>query len=227
MRKKHLFEFMNLFVALLLFGGSANAQSPNDSSATAFHFSHYALQFGLYSSKRTQLKISNFLGTLISGKYHFNDHWAVRVGLGSDFYKTRYHSSEISDSPNVVRSKSTSTYQKYSIQSQLIYYFAPQKAIKLYAGLGPYYFYYHDKHPSHNFLVRIWGAKAALGAEWFFLKQASIFLEYTARTRFDRYERYDHIEDKDFESLRNLQLFDASPIQVGLTVYLTSKHINQ
>ncbi len=225
MQRKYLSEFVYLFVALLLlFYRPVYAQVPHDSSATAFHFSRYALQFGLYSSKGTPLKISSFLGTLISGKYHFNDHWAVRFGLGSDVTKVKNH---LDDSPNAVRSSSISTNQKYSIQSQLVYYFAPQKTIKLYAGLGPYYFYYHDKHTSHNLLVRIWGGKVVLGAEWFFLSQASLFLEYTARTRFDRYERYDSTEDNELRSLRKLQLFDSSPIQLGLTVYLTSKHINK
>ena len=228
MQRKYLSESAYLFVALLLlFGRPVHAQTQRDSSATAFHFSRYALQFGLYSSKRAQLKISNFLGTLISGKYHFNDHWAVRVGLGSDVTKVKNNFNQMDDSQNAVRSSSTSTNQRYLIQSQLVYYFAPQKTIKLYAGLGPYYFYYHDKHTSHNLLVRIWGGKVILGAEWFFLSQASVFLEYTARTRFDRYERYDSTENNELKSLRKLQLFDSSPIQLGLTIYFANKHINQ
>jgi len=228
MQRKYLPQSVLLFVAFwLLFGRPANAQTPHDSPVTAFHFSPYALQFSLYSGPKAQLKISNFLGTLISGKYHFNDHWAVRVGIGSDFSKTKYEFNEMSDSLNAVLSSASATQQRYSIQGQMLYYLTPQKTIKTYAGFGPYYFYYQDKQSPDNYLVRIWGGKVILGAEWFLLSQASIFLEYTARFRFDRYEQYVHLDERDSQRRKKLELFDATPIQFGLTIYFASKHINQ
>jgi len=159
-------------------------------------FKEFSLQFRVRF-----LELSSFQGSLISFKYHFNDNFAIRSGIGfsmstNDSEKER----ELYDyGGDTLFTKIKADEENYSISVpiQFLYYFNPQNEIKFFVGLGPYFSFSteeriendlsepNDKYyanlrnsESKNYFL---GISAVYGVEWFFTDKMSLTGEYGFR----------------------------------------------
>jgi hypothetical protein len=158
-----------------------------------FQFEKYSLQFMITSN----FNLLQFQGSLISFKYHVNNHHAIRIGMGLG---TRGWSSEEmeefygTDSSYVFIEGDRSS-NDFDLTSQWIYYFKPRKVIKFFFGAGPMFFYNQDRTETRNidtlYQAQVYiydyqvdntrhgfGISTVYGVEWFFHKQMSLLGEY-------------------------------------------------
>lgn len=219
------FQWIFLIVFLGLFSLEAFSQSPKKSS----HLRKYALQFSIVKSKKA-FSFSNFQGNILSGKVHFSDRCAVRVGIGAQYSSRRTDETTRSNSQSVSKSHRSTRHINFLINSQIIYYLYARNSIKLYTGIGPSFTMDDNKYfpsPSdaeNKSLIYSIGLRPALGIEWFFYKYTSFSLEYAPGIFY--YYHKDNLKgptrDEYFKLSRayhTLQFFPYG-IHFGLSVYL-------
>ncbi len=169
------------------------AQNKTEASQKPFHFKKYAFQFTVPDF----LKFSGFEGSLISMKYHINDHSALRIGVNANFGLSK-DNDQTNNMPDSLFSNNENKNRSYSFSISLpyLYYFHPQKTIKFYSGIGPrlsYGYYYSKNHQQFDAPQQSWkdisdhktaaygiGLRALVGMEWFFHQSMSLSLEYGA-----------------------------------------------
>jgi len=148
----------------------------------------YALQFQISQD----FTLSNFLGSVISGKYHLTNKNAIRIGLGfsttmgNQSSATQYSSGE-SDANNV----SESNNQSFDITAQYMITPVISDKIRFYCGAGPKFglsfsktnntsnvvnaAQYVDKQNTKGYSA---GVMCSAGVEWFFSSKMSLCAEY-------------------------------------------------
>ena len=209
----------------------------------SFKFEKYSFQFRISSN----FSISQFQGSLLSFKYHLNNNHAIRFGLGlgnrgwSSEDKVEYYGVDSS----YVLIESNNSLNDIDLTTQWIYYFKPQKVIKLYFGAGPLIFYSRNKTDTENidtlyqaqgsiYDYRVdrkrygFGISTVYGIEWFFHKQMSLLGEYGFEIYYynDKYETErlrlqpgmaNSIEIR--ETKENGWILNSSAVKFGLSVY--------
>ena len=209
----------------------------------SFQFEKYSFQFRITNN----FSLTQFQGSLLSFKYHFNNNHAIRFGLGlgnrgwSSEDKVEYYGVDSS----YVLIESDNSSNDLDLTTQWLYYFKPQKVIKLYIGAGPLIFYSRGKTDTKNidtlyqaqgsiYDYRIdrkrygFGISTVYGIEWFFHKQMSLLGEYGFEIYYynDKYETErlrllpgtaNSIEKR--KTKENGWILNSSAVKFGLSVY--------
>ncbi len=195
MKDNHMKIFYKLFfIFLLLPFISLNAGNSDNKDSTEFNFKAHSIQFKVNSF----FNLSDFQGSFISYKYHFNNSYAIRIGLGFEFdlssgdYENTYRSNDS------LYMGLTRDYKRYEIgfASQILKYFRIQNSIKIYFGSGPFFStriyqrtYKDYKSDTQNIPSNylntfeetkrlFYGLSTVFGVEWFFMKDVSLIAEY-------------------------------------------------
>jgi hypothetical protein len=188
----------------------------------------FALQFQITNN----FSLSDFQGSVLSGKYHFSTRDAIRLGL------------EIflgdSESETVVNHLDTNTVDQsvddtnnfgFIINSQYIHYMRGTDDISLFGGIGPYYRYYKStrnrelvvdeikkisESENENYGV---GLDLLVGVEWWFHKFMSLSAEYGLK--FSYLSSKTSFEDDSIkgESEHKAYNISGNHINFGITVY--------
>ncbi len=224
-----------------LLSQSVFAQSKAQTAKPPFHFKRYAIQYSIIDF----LKFSGYEGSMLSAKYHFNDHSALRIGIsanvGIDNRNTDSHKSLDSLSTNNTINEHA---YSWTLSIPYLYYFHPQKAIKFYAGIGPRISYaysylkskrkYWDYYTSNESNIRKstnykLGLRTLAGVEWFFYSGMSLNLEYGAILQYsynkDHQTNEKTIYNGEVQTQQNKSKYtnwSLSPktIYLGLSIYL-------
>ncbi|MHB2153464.1 outer membrane beta-barrel protein [Calditrichota bacterium GD2] len=221
---------LKILLILLTASGVTFAQEQN------FQFPKYALQFGVVDL----LSFSPYYGNLISFKYHFNNHYALRVGLSGVNQDTESDTKKYltySERPDSITTDTNVdvTTRQYGINLLLLKYFKPDKPIKFYVGAGPTISYaasesvtkekksYLSGTSSEERTTLSMGLRAVYGVEWFFHSQMSLNMDYGMDFY---YERIDTKRQRDYyapgektDYVRTSWTFSPVSLRLGLTVY--------
>jgi len=175
---------ISLIVMLVLFSAFTSSQAQDTASLAG----KYALQFQISQN----FTLSNFLGSVISGKYNCSNTSAIRVGFdftttmgnqsnaNHDFY-TGYSSNSLSEN----NTQSIGLVAQYLWEAPLgdnikFYYgVGPKLGIgfskQTYAGSSTSSSYSYQKYINKNISA---GFLGSAGVEWFFSKKMSLCAEY-------------------------------------------------
>ncbi len=229
---------LTVTVLWLLFFATAISFAQNKSQPTkkSFHFKRYALQFSVPDF----LKFSNFEGSILSLKYHFNDHSAIRIGVSATmgFSTSDNFNKKLVEDSLTNHAKSTINQDSYvfGINIPYVFYFHPNRTIKFYSGIGPRFSYRYSwtkntsemynktisDHKSKKYSI---GFKALNGVEWFFHSSMSLSLEYAFRFEYSKSKttNIEKLVDTDQQNISTYkkstwQLVPGS-IYLGLSIY--------
>ena len=99
----------------------------------------FALQFQINEN----FSLSNFQGSVLSGKYHFSKRDAIRLGLEFIFGDSESETVVNNLDTNVVAQRVEDINNLgFTINSQYIHYIRGTDNISLFGGIGPYFRYY-------------------------------------------------------------------------------------
>ena len=218
--------FISLQIFILVFANTGYCQN---SSYLDSLDGKYALQFQISDN----FNLTNFQGTTFSGKYHFSDRDAIRLGLSLDIGKADSDAETNQfDSVNVAEVSYNSNNFSVTLKSQYIRYFVETDNIAFYGGTGPFVTYSTLKTeeettgtPSDkNYKVTndsfILGVDFIAGVEWFFIKNMSLSAEYgfsfSYRSRTAKREIDNGLYS---DSNEKLYRFSGNDINFGISVY--------
>jgi len=188
----------------------------------------FALQFQINEN----FSLSDFQGTVISGKYHFSKRDAIRLGLEINFGN--------SDSETIVNNLDTNIVDQsvedtnnfgFTINSQYIHYIRGTDNISLFGGIGPYFRYYKSTRNRELVVDEIEntieseienygiGLDILVGVEWWFHKYMSLSAEYGLK--FSYLSSKSNFKDDYRESGSEQKAYNISGnhINFGITVY--------
>ncbi len=190
----------------------------------------FALQFQISSN----FTLYNFQGTTFSGKYHFGNRSAIRVGVSTQINNSEddITASEL-DSFYVHPSYSNSfDYQTYSVNLQYLNYLTTMEDVGFFIGAGPYVSYAFSKEDidtadvfSYNSSSSstLWnlGIDLLAGIEWMFNDKMTISAEYGVRAYYFISESAGDVTylGKNISSKRKGFNLMPSSIKFGLSVY--------
>jgi len=157
-----------------------------------------------------------FDGSLISYKYHLNDHRAIRFGLsynGQNLADKRGTIQYYSDDTTCIDIRYRSDKRNIAVSVSGISYRFPQHTMKLYFGGGPFVQYsgavldtlflhrqgstsLGNRPIKETSLTAKFGLGGVYGCEWFFHKRLSAMAEY----RFNIHYYYQNILRKSYQS---------------------------
>jgi len=188
----------------------------------------FALQFQITDN----FTLSDFQGTILSGKYHFSKRDAIRLGLMLEFADYELE-SEISrlDTIDTDESKENASSIGFTINAQYIRYLTITNNIALFCGTGPFINFFDNtseriitlegieylrKSTRTGYTV---GLDILIGTEWWFHKQMSLSAEYGLKFSYRSSE--DNYSDDVTEATANITSFFVTDnnIKFGITVY--------
>lgn len=184
-------------LAVLLPALPAQAQCESETRAQdrlpAFQKGGWGLQ---YEATSLDGALSGFQGSLFSGRYHFSDRQALRVGISVNA-STR-DEEEVDElhrdtlAVDRVEQRSEQDFQDYALSVEYVHYVRPTNRLFLYAGVGPRVGYNksrqeqtipdqggsrREKDVLERTTYRV-GVAGALGVEWFVHPHISLSVEY-------------------------------------------------
>lgn len=208
-----------------------------------FHFPKYALQFEVVDL----LKFKSYFGNVVSIKYHFNDSYALCLGVNTKYYSTKVNEKSYQNDVNQADSLTTKGENKAhnkQIGMNLIAlkYFSIARPIKFYAGSGLFisrswennsnsswnaYLNHNSKRDKTTLSL---GLEFLYGVEWFFHSQMSLNMDYGLNFSYYIYkfndrktsqENQNENESKAKQDYKRTS-WSVNPlsIRLGLTVYL-------
>jgi len=188
----------------------------------------FALQFQITDN----FTLSNFQGTVLSGKLHFSKRDAIRLGLEINFGDSNSETTVNNLDTNIVNHSNDDTnIFGFTINSQYIHYIRGTENISLFGGIGPYFKYYKytrnmelvvDEiktiYESENKNYGI-GLDLIVGVEWWFHKYMILSAEYGLK--FSYLYSKSSIEDDSIkgESAHKAYNISGNHINLGITVY--------
>ena len=176
------------FLLLLSYSQPGYSQEINDTSKV---FQDFSLQFRV-----VLFELRSFQGGLISFKYHFNDHFALRTGIGLSIDNFDKEEDRELLYVDTLTYNAKSEYRRFTFISpiQFLFYINPENDIKVFVGLGPYFTYSNntmkntDYDHSNDFYGNIYiesisknyslGLSSVYGVEWFITENMSLTAEY-------------------------------------------------
>ncbi|MBK6915422.1 MAG: outer membrane beta-barrel protein [Ignavibacteriales bacterium] len=190
----------------------------------------FALQFQISSN----FTLSHFQGTTFSGKYHFDNRSAIRVGVSTQINNSDddITASEL-DSFYVHPSYTNSfDYQTYSVNLQYLNYLTTMEDVGFFIGAGPYVSYAFSKqdidtanvfdfYSSSTSTQWNFGAELLAGVEWMFNNKMTLSAEYGVRAYYLTSESTQDVTylGKNISSKRKGFNLMPSSIKFGLSVY--------
>jgi hypothetical protein len=188
----------------------------------------FALQFQINEN----FSLSDFQGTVISGKYHFSKRDAIRLGLEIILSDSEYETIVNNLDTNIVDQSVTDTNNfGFTINSQYIHYIRGTDNISLFGGIGPYFRYYKStrnrelvvdeieniiESENENYGI---GLDLLVGVEWWFHKYMSLSAEYGLK--FSYLSSKSSFEDDSVKGESESKAYNISGnhINFGITVY--------
>lgn len=190
----------------------------------------YALQFQISSN----FTLSQFQGGTFSGKYHFGNRSAIRVGVSTQINnrEDEITASEI-DTFFVHPSYTNSfDYQAYSVNLQYLNYLTSMESVGFFIGAGPYISYAFSKQVidtadvfdySSSNTSTLWnlGIELLAGVEWMFNDKMTISAEYGLRAYYLISETAQDVTylSQNISSKRKGFNLMYSSIKFGLSIY--------
>ena len=222
-KKSHFLLWLSILSTFLLTSITSAQTSYLDSLDGKF-----ALQFQISEN----FTLTNFQGTIFSGKYHLGKRSAVRLGLS--FSLDDYDSENETSIGDSINSGQNSSYNgvDFRIYSQYIYYPVSVSDIGFYIGSGPFIGFGNneteqtyeifdstaDKSTNSNDLFTI-GIDAIIGIEWSFNRWMTISAEYGLQLYYlnttERTEAFDRVRERNLDSFR----LTSSAVKFGISVY--------
>jgi len=170
----------------------------------------FSLQFGLGGTDTNPMQLTSTLGNLIGGKFHFDPADAIRFGLSLFLSDNNYS--------YVDGSQSEATISTSSFVLDYLHYLNPGDPIKAYVGIGATAGMTVNGWTFTSFNAPLpWdvGARASLGAEWFFTRNLSLLAEYGAAFTYSRVSMNDGTAH--YEAITS---FSPAGVRLALSVYL-------
>ena len=187
----------------------------------------FALQFQISDN----FNLTNFQGTIFSGKYHFSNRDAVRLGISLDFGDSNYETDTDRDTLYSSNSKREVDRFGFSVYAQYIRYMEVTGDIAFFGGVGPFFHYskenetrqeYYDtlnvKRESDRKLYS-GGLDLLIGVEWWFHEYMSLSAEYGLSAYY--VSTKDNSNQYDIKSSAKSHSFNisGSNVKFGITVY--------
>ncbi len=211
---------ISLIAILILFSAFTSSQAQDTTSLAG----KYALQFQVSQN----FTLSNFLGSVISGKYHFTNESAVRVGLGLSASMNNQTSGQESQS-GVLESNA----QSIDLTTQYMITPVISENVRFYFGAGPklglnYSKYDNVTNPSNHSQTSekastkgySVGVLCSAGVEWFFMNRMSLCAEY-GLTYVYSYSKINRNYNKSVSTEQKTYnySFNGNDVRFGLSVY--------
>lgn len=232
--------FCLIILTALALNVSAQETTTNADTSKQFRFPKHALQFQIEDF----IRFSDFNGGIISGKYHFNNPSAIRLGIS---YSNKYDDQELEevhfpgDSTVLDRSINKNA-QLLKLKFHFLRYLSFSKSTKYFIGAGPNATLYwqdyeieytrqesdnqsndHRRGESKNWEA---GIEVLNGVEWFFHPSMSLSLEYSFLFRYNRQITKEKTLDNNSADKREEKTSKAegwhissNPVKFGLSVY--------
>ncbi len=208
-----------------------------------FHFPKYAVQFQVSDL----LKFSSYYGSVFSMKYHFNDAYAIRLGLSTRMEAANasnaYYQSDVANQDSLVQKQEDETNQKQiGLNVFLLKYLSINKPIKFYLGGGALisrswntgnaikHDDNYDAETNNDQVNWTVGFRMLYGVEWFFHSHMSLQMDYGLGVFYNYYKKnqrktnsYNQLNNKITTKLKyDRKSWKVNPmsIMLGLTVYL-------
>ena len=188
----------------------------------------FALQFQISDN----FNLSDFQGTVLSGKYHFSIRDAVRLGFTLEFGDSDFE-TEITRLDTIKKDNSKDDYSSmnFGISAQYVRYLAVTNDVAFYLGAGPFIGIFNSSDErvinlDETEIVRkaeqdgySLGLDFLTGVEWWFHKQMSLSAEYGIKFSY-RY-REDNFNDDVTKGESNIQSFYITDnnVKFGISVY--------
>jgi len=188
----------------------------------------FALQFQITDN----FQLSNFQGTVLSGKYHFSSRDALRLGL-----EIIFGDSEAETEVNNLDTNTVGQYTEdsnrfgFTVNSQYIHYIRGTNDIAVFGGIGPFFKYYkltrtreiledeiETSSESETSLFST-GIDLIVGVEWWFHKYMSLSAEYGLKFSYSSAENNFKDDSVEGESERTSFDISGNHINFGITVY--------
>ena len=101
----------------------------------------FALQFQINEN----FSLSDFQGTVLSGKYHFSSRDAVRLGVSLDFGDSE-SKTEVTrlDTAQIDNADQDRNQFGVTINTQYIHYIVTTEDISFFSGIGPFLYYFNQ-----------------------------------------------------------------------------------
>jgi opacity protein-like surface antigen len=150
----------------------------------------FALQFQITEN----FSLSNFQGTVFSGKYNFSNRDAIRLGISVSFNDSESEVTNTRPDTNLVNTSSHNVNRiNIVLNAQYLYTLTTLSDIGFFIGLGPFLKYENNKIEqnvntnqsidSRTETTKYYGLGLDLicGVEWMFIKNMSLSAEYGLR----------------------------------------------
>lgn len=226
MLTKSFYSYLFILFSFSLISAN-NSYSQDDSYLDSLD-GKFALQFQIDDD----FQLSNFQGTIFSGKYHFSNRDAIRLGLSITFDDAESETETSRPDTNLVNTSSRDLNRiNIVINAHYLYSLFITGDIGFFLGLGPFLKYEYSKNKFfHNTLPSEYsrtetskgygvGADLIGGVEWLFHESMSLSAEYGLRFIYlsrevtDDREAYREKSDEDYYRI------SGSNVKFGLTVY--------
>jgi hypothetical protein len=188
----------------------------------------FALQFQITDN----FSLTNFQGTVFSGKYHFNKRDAIRLGISLNLGKidseTEYN---FLDTTIVNNSKQEENRFDITINTQYIRYMNVTESIAFFGGIGPFINFFKLtreraikageiddklKTETNGFTT---GLDMIIGVEWWFHKHMSLSAEYGIQFAYRSSENIIRDEEKEGKTEYTTYDLTGNQINFGISVY--------
>ncbi len=188
----------------------------------------FALQFQITEN----FQLTNFQGTVFSGKYHFSTRDAIRLGISLNFGDAEYETT-VTRLDTLVTDKSTGDVEGFriTINTQYIRYIKVIDNISFVGGIGPFLQLYDTnsvttidengeevtRETNRNGYST--GADLVFGVEWWFYKFMSLSADYGLKISYSSIE--DKFKDDKIDGRSKSSSFDISGnhVNFGITIY--------
>jgi len=223
-KSKISFLIVSAYLSLIFVGRSFSQQTTYLDSLDG----KFALQFQIDRN----FSLSNFQGTIFSGKYHFSQRDAIRLGISIQLADSDVE-TEVNrlDTTTVDNSKQDDRRFDLTINSQYIHYMSVSDNIAFFGGIGPFFRFFDQnterlitengidikRESERNGFST--GIDLILGVEWWFHKYMSLSAEYGLK--FSYWSSDDKIKDDAIEVVSKTNSFNitGNHINFGITVY--------
>jgi len=216
---------------LILFFVSQLAITSGFSQSTTYLDSldgKFALQFQI----KDNFQLSNFQGSVLSGKYHFSSRDAIRLGIEINFGDSKKEIEVNNLDTNIVDQYAEDSDRfGFTINTQYVHYIRGTNDIAIFGGIGPFISYHkltrtrviledeiETSSESETNLFST-GIDLIVGVEWWFHKFMSLSAEYGLKFSYSSTEN--KFKDNSIEGESEQTLFNISGnhINFGITVY--------
>ena len=223
--KINFIGFFSFHILILVF---TNVIFPQNESYLDSLDGKFALQFQITEN----FSLSNFQGTVFSGKYNFSNRDAIRLGVSVEYTDLNSDGTRSRPDTNLVDTNSRTTNRfNIVINAQYLYTLTVLNDIGFFIGVGPflrfednkieenYTYYQTEEHRNETTKYYGVGLDVISGVEWMFNKSMSLSAEYGLRFIYLSGEIVDDREVYRQERNENTFYITGDNVKFGITVY--------